>query len=111
MLHKINFSTNWNNKLDNAYYTTLRLSGRLCVGDTVEVWHNKSFKHHALVRGKRKMTIDQINDWMAAIDTGYEREECCNILRRMYPLISHEQWQTQPIYFYLLKVDKLPVTA
>lgn len=101
MAKTITFSTNWNNKLNCDNYTTLRLSGQHNVGDLLEVWHKGAFIHHAKVVDKKRLYMD----------TGYNREECCKILRRMYPKIDDVQWQNQPIYFYLFAVEKLPVTA
>ena len=110
-MNRLDFSTNWNNKLDCNYYTTLRLSGRFEVGKTYEVWHKGQFLHHARIMGKKKLSLDTITEWIAYLDTGYPREECCNILRRMYPKIDNVQWQVQPIYFYLIKAEKIPHNA
>lgn len=110
-MNRFDFSTNWNNKLQCDYYTTLRLSGRYERGRTYEVWHKGQFLHHARVMGKKTLSMDTITEWIAYIDTGYSREECCKIIRRMYPKIDDIQWQVQPIYFYLLKAERLPITA
>lgn len=111
MQKQLKFSTNWNNKLDCQCYTTLRLSGDFQIGETVEVWHQKRFMHHGKIIDKKVINMDKINEWIAFIDTGYSRQECIQILRRMYKDITDEQWQSQNIYFYLIQAQKTPVTA
>jgi len=100
---RITFSYNWNNKLDCACYTTLRLSGRHHVGDKLEVWMDGKPHHRAIVRCRHVLTLDTISETVALIDTGYTREECIKIIRRMYPKIDNIQWQSQPIYLYVLQ--------
>lgn len=105
MSQKLDFSSNWNGKLDCTCFTSLRLSGRFEVGDVVEVWHKKTVKGAATVIDKKRLiNIDQINDWIAYLDTGYNAEQCRDIIRKMYAAIK--DWDTQPIYYYLFKYMK-----
>lgn len=97
---KLEFSTNWNNKLDCTYFTTLRLSGRFSVGDKIEVWEKKTFKGEAQVVKKIALLLKDISDIMAYLDTGYSAEETRSIIKKIYPKITN--WDTTPIYYYLI---------
>lgn len=105
-MERLDFSHNWNRaKLDCQAFTTLRLSGRLEVGQMVEIWLKKGIKGAAVVVDKKRLAnIDAINDWMAYLDTGYNAQECREIIRKMYPRITG--WDNQPIYYYLLRYTK-----
>lgn len=97
---KLEFSTNWNNKLDCTYFTTLRLSGRFSVGDTIEIWLKKQFKGEGKVVKKRTINLKDISDIMAYLDTGYSAEETRDIIKKMHPKITN--WDTTPVYYYLI---------
>ena len=105
-IEKLEFSYNWNRaKLDCAVFTTLRLSGRFNVGDKVEVWERDKIRGIGEVIGKIRLeSIDKISEWIAYLDTGYSKEECQNIIKRMYQKIQN--WENQPIYYYLIKYTK-----
>lgn len=104
---RLDFSTNWNNKLDCQCFTTLRLSGRLKVGAIVEVWEKNTFRgEHRVLDKKRLDSIGLISDWLAYLDTGYNGDETRAIIKRMHGKIT--KWDEQPIYYYLLqKVKKV----
>lgn len=99
-MEKLTFSTNWNNKLSNDYFTTLRLSGRLQVGQLIEVEDRGVGKGLYEVIDKRSLTISQLNDWICFLDTGYNTVETVKILKEMYRFVS--DWDTRPIYWYLI---------
>jgi hypothetical protein len=101
----LKFSTNWNNKLNCDCFTTLRLSSRLSVGELIEVEDRGVTKGLYTVLDKRRLNdISVINDWMAMLDTGYSANETRDIIKKMYPKI--ENWENQPIYYYLLRKKK-----
>ncbi len=100
-MQKLTFTTNWNNKLNCDNFTTLRLSGRLNVGDLVEVVDRGVSKGMYKILDRRRLeNIEKINDWMARLDTGYPAEETKAIIKRMYKDIK--DWDRQPIYYYLV---------
>jgi hypothetical protein len=80
------FSQNWNNKLDNKAFTTLRLEDnqKYYVGAEKMIKLKSHEKGKAVIKGVKPLMIDQINDYIAYVDTGYDAAECKNILRRMY---------------------------
>lgn len=104
-MQTLSFSTNWNNKLNNDCFTTLRLSGRFSPGEIIEVQDRGVSKGHYKILDRRRLNnIEQINDWMAFLDTGYPAEETRNIIKKMYKDIK--DWSNQPIYYYLIKKHK-----
>lgn len=87
MLGVINFSYNWNNKLDCKCFTTLRLSNhnKYRTGLEYEVHlKNQRIKNARIVEIK-VFTLDKINEFISRIDTGYSKEETIKIINRMYP--------------------------
>ena len=98
----INFSTNWNNKLDCMAFTTIRLknSAKYQIGKKYEIHLKNTLKKRARIEDIKTIYFDQINQYIAYIDTGYSLEEVKKILIKMYPKINV---QTQPFYFILLK--------
>ncbi|MFN4254559.1 MAG: hypothetical protein ACK4Q5_06095 [Saprospiraceae bacterium] len=100
--NRFDFSTNWNNKLSCAAFTTLRLSGRFAVGDRGEVWLKDTFLGVVEVIDKKRFESPAvINEWVAQLDTGYSADETRNILARMYRDV--QDWSRQPVYYYLLR--------
>lgn len=106
-MEKLTFGTNWNNKLNSQYFTTIRLSGRFKVDDLVEVEDRGVAKGVYQIIDKRRMdNYTKINDWMAYLDTGYNAEETRKILDNMYKNVN---LASQPIYYYLVgKYQKKP---
>lgn len=105
MMQTLDFSYNWNNKLDCKAFTTLRLSGRFGIEDKIEVRLNKKFKCFGGIVDRKCFKLRDITDWIAFIDTGYNKIECQNILKKMYKN-KNIDWLTQNIYFYLIERTK-----
>jgi len=110
-MQRLTFSTNWNNKLDCGSFTTIRLSGRFNIGEEIEVFFRDNRRAGRFkIIGKKRISLDGINDWIAYIDTGYSAVECKDILRKMYKK-SVKDWTNQSIYYYLIskfKTEKKP---
>ncbi len=104
-MDKLNFSFNWNNKLDCKAFTSLRLSDRFNIGDCIEITLKHEHLYFANIIGKRSFLLEHVTDYIAYIDTGYDAEKCKNILKRMYKKKKID-WFTQTIYFYLIKRQK-----
>lgn len=100
---RMDYSTNWNNKLQCDCYSTLRLSGRFPVGQVLEVYLKKEYHHHARVQAVYKTSLDKLTDYACHLDTGYNAEETRTILKRMYGQLTEEQWAKQALYVYILK--------
>lgn len=83
----IPFSYNWNNKLDCKALTTIRIySPHNHVPDRAVLLNLKGVgKGTGKIKGVKKFYLADLNDYMAYIDTGYNKEECAKIIRTMYP--------------------------
>jgi hypothetical protein len=101
----INFSYNWNNKLDCLAYSTIRLHKPIYkIGETYDILLKKEFKHKAQIVEIRNLKLNQLNEFIAHLDTGYSLGELKAILKKMYPKVNFE---TQQLSFILLK--KIPI--
>jgi len=98
----LNFSFNWNNKLQNRAFTTLRLSDKYNVGDELTVNLKKEkLEGTYYILDKKVLLLENINKYIAYLDTGYNPSECKLILQRMYKS-KNVDWSKQKIYFYLI---------
>lgn len=85
MDNNLEFTYNWNNKLDCKYFHTLRLSGRWEVGQTCEVFLQKQMIGTAKLMSKvRYENFNAIPDHICYLDTGYDKSNTIRILRQMY---------------------------
>lgn len=98
----LRFNHNWNKKLDCHCFTTLRLSSGYNFGETVQVLLGGVNWCLAKVTGKKQFNIEDINAFIAGVDTGYSAEECKQLLRNMYKN-KNIDWSKQPVYLYLLQ--------
>lgn len=108
MAHRLDYSHNWNNKLDSPIHTTIRLSGRFKVGDLIAEFLNNEFKGHVKVVDRRRVLLDSLNDWMAGLDTGYDRNETIKLVKTMYKNKGVDFDKT-PVFIYLLKKVEVQV--
>lgn len=99
---KINFSYNWNNKLDCLMYTTIRLrnDNKYKNGQIYEITFKDKPHSRAIIIAIKHFKLDQINEFIAGLDTGYSVEECVNIIQKMYPGM---EWEYQQLSLILLK--------
>lgn len=100
-MQKLEFSYNWNKKLDCKAFTTIRLYNpdRYFVGQQFELTLKGIVIGKAKVVAVKSFLLSKLTEYMAYIDTGYSLEECMGIIRRMYPQVDLE---TQPFHFVLL---------
>jgi hypothetical protein len=80
------FSYNWNNKLQCGAFTTLRLYNptKHIVGTQVRISLKGQVVGEGVIAAVKPLLVDQINDFIAYIDTGYNAESCKEIIRKMY---------------------------
>lgn len=102
----IKYSTNWNNKLDCDSFTTIRLhSNKYQVGKEYTVnLKGKDLKRVKIV-DKKVLLLNDINEFIAQIDTGYSRQKCIDIIKKMYHNLNLN-WDTQKIDFILQQTIK-----
>ncbi len=86
----IRFSYNWNNKLENKAFTTIRLHNpkKYTVGKKFDIELNEKPKGVAILQDKRTLGIHQLNDFICYLDTGYNLQQTINMLQRMYKNIN-----------------------
>lgn len=101
-MEKLEFSTNWNNKLDCKCFTTIRIYNlsKHFQGNQFEVFLQKKFKSKAIVLGTIITKLDQLSDYVCYLDTGYNKEETKAIFKKMFP---HIDFKTQKICIILLQ--------
>jgi hypothetical protein len=85
-MERLSFSTNWNGKLWADCFTTIRLynPNKYKTGAKFEIWLKKDFMHKAIVLDVKKLKMSQLNEWICALDTGYNLAETQNVLKTMY---------------------------
>lgn len=103
----VKFSSNWNNKLDSTFFTTLRLDkSQFEVGKKYDISLFKDGEYKPLKRAEciaiKRITFDKINDYIAGMDTGYGVDDAKRMLRRMYKN-KVSDWSTQVFIFPLFK--------
>lgn len=99
-MEEINFTTNWNNKLDCKSFTSMRLhyGDKWKIGTLYQVNLNTHPKCTAMLIDKRILKIIQLNEFICRLDTGYSLNETITILKKMYPAVN---WQIQSIALLL----------
>lgn len=105
----LNFSTNWNNKLDCQAFTTIRLDNEKYNPGTLHSIRlkGKQYKRKLFqVVAKKVFLLADINEYTARIDTAYSAEECKEIIRTMY---KHRaiKWERQRLCMPLLVETKI----
>jgi len=107
---RLNFSYNWNNKIDCSYFTTIRIENakKYQVGFRLRVFleKKKNIVEHIKdveIISIKKIKLSDINEYIAGLDTGYDVEETKKKFCKMYPTAK---WDTKILYFMLLKTIK-----
>ena len=85
-MNSITFSYNWNNKLQCKAFTTIRLysPNKYKIGDTYKIILKKECIGAGRIIAIRNFLLIELNDDIAYLDTGYSKQECEKIIRRMY---------------------------
>lgn len=105
--NKIKFSTQWNKrkgrsgcKLDLKCFSTIRLKQeKFKLGAQFQVEMNGFSYGIAEIVDVREFKLSQLSEGMARLDTGYGKDECIGIIKKMYPNAEHE---TQIFVFIIL---------
>ena len=102
---KISFSFNWNNKLSNKAFSTIRIHNpkKYQVGKVYDIELKGEALGTAVIQEIRVLKADQLNNFICYLDTGYSRTETLNILTKMYKI---ENLQTTYFDFCLLVFQK-----
>lgn len=96
----IDFSYNWNNKLDCKAFTTLRLANeRYVEGRRYAVRLKGELKGDYRIEKIKTIFLNQINEYISYLDTGYSVADCKNVIKKMYPKIDVD---IHPMFLILL---------
>lgn len=79
----LNFSYNWNNKLNSNYFTTIRRSCKIDVGEDCAIFLRDKFQFHATCVQKRVLRLIEIPDYILMLDTGYSIKESLQIFDKL----------------------------
>ncbi|MPR37097.1 hypothetical protein [Salmonirosea aquatica] len=109
---RLDFSYNWNNKLDCKAFTTLRLLNpkRYFIGAKFEVFYKNKTYGIFEVKKLTPLTPEGITDLIAYLDTGYNANECRDVLRTMYKNKPNFNDSTPLAYCLLVQVVKPEVS-
>lgn len=103
-MRDLDFTYNWNNKLDCTGFTTIRVNGNYKVGEIVQVKLNGKPYKRAEIIDKRSFLLHQLTEGTAMIDTGYGKIETINIFQKMYKNKGLD-FTKRPIYLYILRTQ------
>ena len=113
-LQKLNFSSNWNKKLDCDVFSTIRLwNDRVhFIGREVEIYDNSGsrslFKGYGEYIYCEPFYLNQLKEANARLDTGYSLSETKTILQKMYKDKNIDVTKTRFAYIIVRKVKKTP---
>ncbi len=101
----ISFSFNWNNKLQNKAFSTIRIHNpkKYQIGKMYKIELKGEALGTAVIQEIRVLKADQLNNFICFLDTGYSRTDTLNILAKMYKI---ENIQTAYFDFCLLVYTK-----
>ena len=101
----ISFSYNWNNKLDCNAFTTIRLfqPDKHKVDMPVSCILKGAKKCDGSIKKVKVFLLAEMTDYMAWLDTGYDKEKTIKIIKRMY---SSVDFNTKQLAFILIVKDK-----
>ena len=82
----INFTYNWNNKLDCKAFTTFRLRNpaKYKIGESYQILLKGKVVGTATIVQILPLTLDKVNEWIARLDTGYSLPEFKKLVETMY---------------------------
>lgn len=104
---RLEFSYNWNNKLNNKAFTTIRLwnEKKYQEGRKYDVWLNSCNYGFARLVSVKRMKLADINEHIALLDTGYSADECREVIKKMYKNKPID-WETQQLAYLLFVFEK-----
>jgi hypothetical protein len=104
----LEFSDNYNNKLNCKAFTTLRLRNdrKYYPGAKFRIQLKGTYKGTAIVKAVSHFNIDRINDYIAFLDTGSSAQECRQIIKNFYKKSVTINWDRQDIAFILLVFEE-----
>ena len=86
MDERLEFTENWNGKLNCSTFTTMRLHNpqKYCVGAIKQIYLKGIWKGNAKVIDVKRIYLKDINLYVAKLDTGLPIDKCRDLFRNMY---------------------------
>lgn len=100
-LPRLDFSYNWNHKLNCTYFTTIRIANaeKFELGKRFEVYNKDMRLFVAEVVNYEELYLQHLKPVTAMLDTGYSLEETQKIIRKMYQKIDFSRQKIAVICF------------
>lgn len=85
-MNEIDFSYNWNNKLENKCFSTIRIYNpkKYVLNQNYKILLNSKYLYDAKIVFEKGFYINQLSEPMSFLDTGYSKNETIDILKKMY---------------------------
>lgn len=98
---------NFNNKLDCDCFSVIQPLNPILftVGNTLEVYLKQQALGQAEVLFHRELREDQISNWIAYLDTGYNRAQALQMLRRAFRTTKQEVIYSLALLKYVRRYD------
>lgn len=102
----INFNNNWNGKLKNQFFTTIRLHNvsKYRVGETYEIRLNDRVIGTAKAKSIKVLTLKELNEFITCLDTGLSLYKAIELFKTIYKNKVFN-WETQKLDFILLEME------
>lgn len=99
----INFSYNWNNKLNNKCFSTIRIYNpkKYSHGLIYGIYYKNILDFYAKVVYIKNFQFINLNKPMSYLDTGYGVEDTQNIIKKMYKNVKDYTW------FHFIVLEKI----
>jgi hypothetical protein len=108
-MEKLIFSTNWNNKLECNFYTTIRIYNprKHFVNNQFDIYLQRKYRGKAVVIGVVKTYLHKLNDYVCYLDTGYNKLETIELMKKIYKTKNIDFSKKQITILILQKIDPL----
>lgn len=102
MLPTVDFKKNWNGKLFNRCFTSIRPANanKYQAGKFYQITLEKKPLFNAQLVRVRLLNYHQIDDWIAGLDCGHSAPYLKKLLDRFYPKAN---WSMDKLYYLLFK--------
>jgi len=101
-MDRLNFKTNWNNKLNNKVFSTIRpFNDKKYAKDCIyDIYLNQIKMGTAKIIFLKTVNIDFLSQVECYLDTGYGKAETIEIINKMY------KGEVDRVHYLILKFEK-----
>lgn len=110
LYEQLQFSHNWNNKLTCSAFTTFRLSNvrKYQIGKRLSIMLKGKHLKDVQILDIKTLKLNQVNEFIARIDTGYSLAEFKEIIKKMY---KDKNIDFDTAYWDLVLCHEIPATT